>query len=119
VDYEDMSQVAAWAEEKFPGRYYWPAAVNFAWDYHHVAALLAACDALITVPQSVMHLSCAMGIPTHILVPSCPDWRLGVAGNFVWYPAEHVQLHRQRGSDWFATVMACNAALDGQFQEAA
>lgn len=119
VDYEDMTGVAAWANEKFPGAYYWPASVNFAWDYHHVAALLAACDALITVPQSVMHLACGMGLPTHVLTPSCPDWRLGIAGNFVWYPSDHVRLHRQTGSDWEPVIMAAQSALEARFREAA
>lgn len=117
ADYEDMSQVASWALQNYPGSYTWPAALNFAWDYHHMAALLGACDAFVTVPQSIMHLGCGMGIPTHVLTPSCPDWRLGVAGEFVWYPGPHVQLHRQQGSDWESVARSVLRSLDAQFAQ--
>lgn len=112
LDYEDMNQVSMWAEQHYPGSFYWPASVNFAWTYEHVAALVAATDAVITVPQSVMHLACGMGHPTHVLVPSAPDWRLGISGNFCWYPGSHVTLHRQKADDWEACVASALADIE-------
>ena len=102
LDYEDMTQVQQWADERFgAGRYFWPAAINFAYGYEHVAALIAATDLVISVPQSVMHLSAGMGHPTAILTPSKTDWRMGLTGDrWVWYPGDHCTLLRQAGDDW-------------------
>lgn len=106
LDYEDVSELAAWLGTE---RYFWPAAVNFHWDYSHVASLVAATDAVITVCQSVAHLSAAMGHPTHVLVPDKPAWRYGVSGDrWYWYPGKHAVLHRQKGN-W-------NQAIDAAFE---
>lgn len=101
-DYEDMSSLQTWADTRFgAGRYFWPAAINYAWGYEHVAALIAATDLVISVPQSVMHLSAGMGHPTAILTPSKTDWRMGQTGSrWNWYPGDHCTLLRQRGDDW-------------------
>lgn len=106
LDYEDMTDLQAWADQRFgAGRYFWPAAINFAWGYEHVAALIAATDLVISVPQSVMHLSAGMGHPTAILTPSKTDWRMGLKGSrWIWYPGEHCTLLRQVGDDWRAII---------------
>lgn len=76
LDYEDMTQTAEWAMKEFGSkRYIWNAAINFAWDYHHVAALIAATDVVVSVPQSVAHLSAALHHPTVVLNPVKTAWR--------------------------------------------
>lgn len=102
LDYEDMTSLQQWADTRFgAGRYFWPAAINFAWDYSKVAALIAATDLVISVPQSVMHLSAGMGHPTAILTPSKTDWRMGLTGSrWLWYPNDQCTLLRQQGDDW-------------------
>lgn len=106
LDYEDMTDLQTWADQRFgAGRYFWPAAINFAWGYEHVAALIAATDLVISVPQSVMHLSAGMGHLTAILTPSKTDWRMGLKGSrWIWYPGEHCTLLRQVGDDWRAII---------------
>lgn len=102
LDYEDMTTLQQWADQRFgAGRYFWPAAINFAWQYEQVAALIAATDLVISVPQSVMHLSAGMGHRTAILTPSKTDWRMGLTGEkWAWYPGDHCTLLRQQGDDW-------------------
>lgn len=116
LDYEDMTEFSQYVAQKFgPERYIWSAAINFAWDYHHVAALIAATDSVITVPQSVMHLSAGMGHSTEVLVPSKPDWRMGQTGSsWIWYPGSHCTLHRQIGNDWNAVVDSAMASIDAR-----
>lgn len=116
LDYEDMTEVQKWSAEKYgPQRYVWPAAINFHWDYHHVAALIAATDAVISVPQSVMHLSAGIGHPTEVLVPSRPDWRMGqTSSDWAWYPGEHCTLHRQKGTDWGPVIESAFAAIEAR-----
>ena len=107
LDYEDVSDLA-----KGLKHYLWFPSVTFHFDYEHTAALLAATDAVVTVCQSVAHLSAAMGHRTLVLTPSRPAWRYGVKGDrWVWYPGEHAQLYRQDGNDWAPAVAAVGAAL--------
>jgi hypothetical protein len=90
LDYDDMSALA----QVYPDQYYWPAAVNFAWDVEHLACLVSATDAVLTVCQSVAHLSAALGHKTHVLVPDKPAWRYGIEGSrWDWY-GPHATLHR-------------------------
>lgn len=63
-------------------------------DFTDTAAALAALDLLIAVDTSVAHLAGAMGVPTWLLLPSCPDWRWGLSGETTrWYPG--MKLFRQ------------------------
>lgn len=118
LDYEDMKDVHDWIEANVgPDRYYWYPSVNFAWDYHHMAALVAATDCIVTVPQSVAHISAGMGHPTHLLTPSKPDWRLTVNSGhrWHWYDSPNVRLHRQTGLSWDPAIQAVQAALQADF----
>jgi tetratricopeptide (TPR) repeat protein len=102
LDYEDMSALAEWAVQKHgAGRYLWNPSVVWHWDYHHTAALVAATDAVVTVTQTVAHLSSAMDHPTYVLTPSRPDWRMGLTGEtWCWYPTSNTRLLRQIGDSW-------------------
>ncbi len=63
-------------------------------DFSDTAAALAGLDLLISVDTSVAHLAGALGIPTWLIVPPCPDWRWGRASeSTVWYPS--MRLFRQ------------------------
>lgn len=109
-DYEDMLQTARWISSEFgPGRYMWPSAINFAWDYHHVAALILATDVLVSVPQSVAHLSAALIHPTIVLNPIQTAWRETGGDTWYWY-GPHAKMLRMREpkkwpmSDLFSTL---------------
>lgn len=104
LDYEDMTGVARWAHDTFgPRRFIWPASINFAWDYHHVAALLLATDLVISVPQSVAHLSAACGQNTVVLNPFKTAWREANCDSckarheWYWY-GKHAKMLRQTES---------------------
>jgi len=70
---------------------HWQQAVD---DCDESAALISSLDVVITVCGSVVHLAGALGKPTWVLVPACPEWRyLDSGGEMPWYPA--VRLFRQ------------------------
>jgi tetratricopeptide (TPR) repeat protein len=99
LDYDDMTGFTVHVHEKFgENRYRWfPAAVQH-WDYSHTAAMVGACDMVVTVCQSVAHLSAAMGVPTRVLTPKACAWRYAVVDHsekWFWYPGEQVKLYRQ------------------------
>lgn len=102
LDYEDMSGLAGWAREKLGAdKFLWYPSILWHWQYEQTAALVAACDAVVTVPQTVSHLSAGMCHPTYVLTPSKPDWRMGLAGErWYWYPNDKVRLLRQQGDSW-------------------
>jgi len=73
-------------------------------DFADTAALLQQLDALISVDTSGAHLAGALGIPTWLLLPYCPDWRWGASGTTTpWYPS--MILLRQDGYGNWETVI--------------
>jgi ADP-heptose:LPS heptosyltransferase len=69
-------------------------------DFDDTAAVVTLADLVISVDTSVVHLAGALGRPTWVLVPFCPDWRWGLTGeSSPWYPA--ARLFRQPApGDW-------------------
>ncbi len=80
-------------------------------DYAETAALIANLDLVITVDTSVAHLAAAMGKPTWIMLPFCPEWRwLHERADTPWY--DSVRLFRQPApGDWDSVRDEIVAAL--------
>ena len=74
-------------------------------DFADTAALLKQMDVLVTVDTSIAHLAGALGVPTYVLLPACPDWRWGISGETTaWYPS--MTLVRQTTwGDWQAPLV--------------
>lgn len=122
LDYEDMTALAQWAANKYgPNKFVWQPSILWHWQYEYTAALVAATDAVITVPQTVAHLSAAMGHPTYVMTPSRPDWRMGLTGEtWYWYPHPNTRLLRQQGQSWQPALSRLFELLQaGPLQEAA
>lgn len=63
------------------------------------AAMVAACDVIVTVAQTLVHLAGAVGTPCHVLTPLHSSWRYGQTDKMIWYGS--VRLHRQKkDGDW-------------------
>jgi tetratricopeptide (TPR) repeat protein len=73
-------------------------------DLSEQAALIEACDYVITVAQTVVHLAGALGKKTYVLVCDSPSWRYGVhTDKMPWY--ESVKLIRQEtGEQWESVI---------------
>lgn len=124
LDYEDMTPLGEWFAQKYgPGRFLWHPSVCWAWDYEQQAALVKATDVVVTVCQSIAHLSAAMGHPTYVMTPSRPAWRYGAntSNRWYWYDHPNARLLRQSGEDWGPAASALTDALRARFssQEAA
>ncbi len=69
-------------------------------DLTDTAAICMQLDLIISVDTSVAHLSAALGLPTWILLPFCPDWRwLMDKDKSVWYPSARL-IRQQKLGDW-------------------
>jgi hypothetical protein len=78
------------------GMLHFPQAVK---DLDEQAALLAACDCLVTVAQTAMHIAGGLGVPTFALINQYPKWDCGREGPSVpWWKS--VTAIRQIGDDW-------------------
>jgi Tfp pilus assembly protein PilF len=75
-------------------------------DFADTMAILALLDQVAAVDTSIVHLACAMGRPTSVLLPFAPDWRwLRERNDSPWYPS--LRLFRQRRSGgWSQPVQA-------------
>jgi tetratricopeptide (TPR) repeat protein len=88
-------------------------------DMHAQAALFAACDAVVTVCQTAVHVAGSIGVPAFVLVPSRPSWRYGIEGeDLPWYNS--VRLFRQGAADtWLQVITRVEDALERQFSREA
>lgn len=70
------------------------------------AALIEACDYVITVQQTVVHLAGALGKKTYVMVCNAPSWRYGdesTGDKMPWY--ESVTMIRQNKDDGWENVI--------------
>jgi len=84
-------------------------------DLDGLAALMGACDAVVTVSNTTAHLAGALGRPTFVMVPHghARIWYwFRDRQQSPWYP--HVRVRRQRrGEAWSALVAEIAAAVRG------
>lgn len=76
-----------------------------------INALIACCDAVVSVCNTNVHLAGAMGKPVFCLAPHVPEWRYGFAGESMpWY--WDVKIFRQsRYNDWNDAIVRVARAL--------
>lgn len=75
-------------------------------DYADTADLVSCLDLVISVDTSVAHLAGALGVPTWVLIPFCPDWRWmsDFPHTTPWYGS--LRLYRQSGwRDWGTALL--------------
>ena len=70
-------------------------------DYDVTAGLITSLDAVVGVNTTAIHCANALGIPTHILVPTKKQWRYEPAedGSYVW--SKTAKIYQQAdGENW-------------------
>ncbi|SBO44987.1 tetratricopeptide repeat protein [Cyanobium sp. NIES-981] len=77
-----------------------PPGLDCTQDLDGLAALIAACDLVVSISNTTVHLAGTLGTETWVLLEHVPDWRWGLRGTAsLWYPS--VSLFRQqRAGDW-------------------
>lgn len=80
-------------------------------DIDGLAALIDACDAVVSIDNSTVHLAGALGKKTYVLLPLSADWRWGLnAHDSYWYPSVRLFRQSSRG-EWAAPLSALRQAL--------
>lgn len=87
----------------------WPEAID---DLDEFAALIQALDLVVTVCNTTVHYSGALGKPCWVMAPYVPEWRYGLHGPTMrWYPS--VTMFRQSTpGDWSGVLAKVHEALE-------
>lgn len=89
------------------------AEVDACWDFVDTAAIVLACDLLITSDSALAHLAGGLGVPTWLLLHHPPDWRWGLEGETTfWYPTMRL-FRQQRPADWDSVIARVHRELQG------
>ena len=81
------------------------------YDLDGLAALISACDHIVSVDNVTVHLAGALGQATRVLLPFACDWRWMVdRSDSPWYP--EMTLYRQKiQGDWAGVLEAIKQDL--------
>jgi hypothetical protein len=82
-------------------------------DIDALAALVNACDIVVTVSNTTAHLAAALGKPVIVMLPASPSlfwyWHLDRSDS-PWYPSA-VLLRQNHPGDWGGVIATASAAL--------
>ena len=73
-------------------------------DLDLTAALIAALDAVVSVPQTVCDIAGAVGTPIYALVHENPPWRFAEASGGAWVWEDCQVFRKKAGASWMPTV---------------
>jgi ADP-heptose:LPS heptosyltransferase len=80
-------------------------------DLDGFAALVDACDVVLTIDNTTVHLAGALNKKTLVMLPDVPDWRWMLdRDDSPWYPSIRLLRQELRG-DWRAVFQRVGAAL--------
>jgi tetratricopeptide (TPR) repeat protein len=81
-------------------------------DFEQLAGLIQAVDVVVSVQNTTVHLSGALGKTCLALIPVAPEWRSGAPGEAMpWYRSVRLLRQTRRG-DWASVVAALGPHLD-------
>lgn len=85
-------------------------------DYDLTAALVSNLDFIISVPQSVVHLAGALGIPTIQLTPKNALWQMGVYGHDMpWYSCVK-NIWQDESREWESVIQKAKEEICNLYQ---
>ena len=75
-------------------------------DIDGLAALISACDTVISIDNLTVHLAGALGVDTRALLPEVPEERWGITGSAnYWY--DHLTLYRKDKKNGWEQQLEC------------
>jgi tetratricopeptide (TPR) repeat protein len=100
LQYGDVSEQISQVREKRGIKVAEVAGIDNRADIEGLADLIAACDHVVSIDNSTVHLAGALGIATSALLPLDPNWRWGLHGKkSYWY--DSLTLYRQQNAgEW-------------------
>jgi tetratricopeptide (TPR) repeat protein len=103
-----QEELAAFADAHRLNIIDWPEAIT---DLDEFAALISALDLVITVCNTTVHYTGALGKPCWVLTPFIPEWRYGIRSDRMrWYPSTRMFRQPSPG-DWGSVLDRVTCAL--------
>ena len=104
LQYGDVDDELRLAEELTGIRVYNSREMSKGQDIDGFAALVCACDHVVSIDNSTVHFAGALGADTHVMLPVGPDWRWGIGRDTsYWY--QSVTLYYQSEIGEFGPVL--------------
>jgi ADP-heptose:LPS heptosyltransferase len=83
-------------------------------DLDGLAALIMACDEVVSIGNATAHLAGALGQKTTVLLPYSPSWRWMAKGEeSPWYQSVRLRRQAERGN-WSSVIQAVRHVVDGE-----
>jgi ADP-heptose:LPS heptosyltransferase len=83
-------------------------------DIDALAALISACDIIVTVSNTTAHLAAALGKPVIVMLPASPSlfwyWHTDCSDS-PWYPSA-VLLRQSQAGEWTDVIATAGKALN-------
>ena len=80
-------------------------------DISNLANLIDACDTVVTIDNTTVHLAASLGKKTHLLVPFVTDWRwFNDHHKSIWYKDLFIY-RKEFGADWKNAIDKLNIAI--------
>lgn len=87
-------------------------------DLDEFAALISALDLVITVCNTTVHYTGALGRECWVMTPFVPEWRYGInSPSMRWYPSTRM-FRQHRSGDWDGVLERVATALHDRFSRA-
>ncbi len=97
--------------KQFPGRLHQFADINPLENFEKYTALISELDLVISVDNSCVHFSGAMGKDTWVMLPHYCDWRWGISGSeCYWYPS-HRLFRAEKRNTWGEVITKVQCQL--------
>lgn len=101
-------------EAKAAGFVFYPESVGQ--DLDDMAAMVEACDMVVTTCQTLVHIAGGLGKPTAVLTPLHSSWRYGMGDTMPWYSC--VRLCRQsKEGDWAKPLNDAKQLVDALYRD--
>lgn len=110
LQYGEMAEVQARGQ----GYLFWPESTGS--DMEELFAMVAACDLIVTVPQTLVHVAGSLGVDCYVLTPLYSSWRYGMTDRMPWYGSVKL-LRQRRDGDWGYPLDEARKAVDIKCRE--
>ena len=112
---EDVQAEVAKLPADLQARLYLDRSIDPLGDLEPYTAQIAACDLIISVDNTAVHIAGALGQPVWTLLPKAPDWRwMAAREDSPWYPSMRLIRQREEG-DWTDVLNAVQQDLQRSY----
>lgn len=83
-------------------------------DVDSLSSLIGACDLVVSVDNSTVHFSGALGKKTFVMLNHAPDWRWGLADHTTNWYASHRLFRQTQAHSWDVPLVEVKSAIEEQ-----